>query len=54
MSKEEKYLIGLVSILRDYLVNESLSKEDLNNILSHPPSKFVDFVSKYELKGKIE
>lgn len=37
---DEEYLIGLVNMIRDYLVNEEISKEDI-----------IEYVSNYELKG---
>lgn len=37
---DEEYLIGLLDMIRDYLVNEDISIEDIN-----------DYVSNYELKG---
>lgn len=37
---DEDYLIGLVDMIRDYLVNEDISIEDI-----------IDYISNYELKG---
>lgn len=44
----EKYLIGLTRILRDYLINNTLTKEEVKKIVSLPPAEFIDFVGKYE------
>lgn len=37
---DEEYLIGLLDMIRDYLVNDEISIEDIN-----------DYISNYELKG---
>lgn len=37
---DEDYLIGLVDMIRDYLVNDEISIEDI-----------IDYISNYELKG---
>lgn len=37
---DEEYLIGLLDMIRDYLVNEDISIKDIN-----------DYISNYELKG---
>lgn len=37
---DEEYLIGLLDMIRDYLINEDISIEDIN-----------DYVNNYELKG---
>lgn len=37
---DEEYLIGLLDMIRDYLVNDEISIEDI-----------IDYISNYELKG---
>lgn len=37
---DEEYLIGLLDMIRDYLVNDEISIEEIN-----------DYISNYELKG---
>ena len=44
----EEYLIGLTRILRDYLINNTITKEEVKKIVSLPPREFVEFTSKYK------
>lgn len=37
---DDDYLIGLVDMIRDYLINDEITIEDI-----------IDYVSNYELKG---
>ena len=47
----EVYLIGLTRIIRGYL-NGTITKEEVHDIVSKPPSEFIDFVANYELGGE--
>ena len=51
--KEElstEYLIGMERMLRDYLINDTMSKEEIKKILSLPPKEYNDYVINYGLK----
>ena len=37
---DEEYLIGLLDMIRDYLINDEITIEDI-----------IDYVNNYELKG---
>lgn len=47
-----EYLIGMERMLRDYLINDTLCKEEIRKILSLPPKEFNDYVINYGLKGE--
>lgn len=44
----EEYLIGLTRIIRDYLINGMITKEEIKEIVSKPPREFIDYVSNYK------
>ena len=46
-----EYLIGMERMLRDYLINDTMSKEEIRKILSLPPKEYNDYVINYGLKG---
>lgn len=54
----EEYLInedlpeGVFYLLKDYLVNETITKEEINKFLSLPKDEFINFINNYTLKGK--
>ena len=53
--KEElstEYLIGMERMLRDYLINDKIPKEEIKKILSLAPKEFNDYVINYGLKDK--
>lgn len=47
-----EYLIGMERMLRDYLINDTMSKEEIRKILSLPPEEFNDYVINYGLKDE--
>lgn len=48
----EDYLIGLERMLRDYLINDKITKEEMKDIMSKPHKEFVDYVNNYKLRVK--
>ena len=44
----EEYLTGLTRLIRDYLINGKITKEEIHDIVSKPTSEFINFVSHYE------
>lgn len=54
----EEYLInedlpeGVFYLLKDYLVNETITKEEINKFLSLPKDEFINFINNYTLKGE--
>lgn len=47
-----EYLIGMERMLRDYLINDTMYKEEIRKILSLPPEEFNDYVINYGLKDE--
>lgn len=58
LSNFEEYLInedlpdGVYYLLKDYLVNETITKEEINKFLSLSTDEFLNFINNYTLKGK--
>lgn len=58
LSNFEEYLInedlpeGVYYLLKDYLVNETITKDEINKFLSLPTDEFLNFINNYTLKGK--
>ena len=52
----EEYLInedlpeGVYYLLKDYLVNETVTKKEINKILSLPIDEFINFITNYPHK----
>ena len=44
----EEYLTGLTRLIRDYIINGAITKEEIHDIVSKPPTEFIDFVAHYE------
>lgn len=42
---------GVYYLLEDYLVNGTVTKDEINKILSLPTDKFINFINNYTLKG---
>lgn len=47
-----EYLIGVEKMLRDYLIDDKLSKEEIKKILSLSPKEYNDYVINYGLKDE--
>lgn len=53
----EDYLInedlpnGVFYLLKDYLVNETITKDEINKIMTLPKEEFINFINNYKLKG---
>ena len=43
---------GILFILEDFLINEVISNEEMENILSLPTDEYIAFLSNYTLKGR--
>ena len=43
---------GILFLLEDFIINEVISNEEMENILSLPTDKYIAFVSNYTLKGR--
>ena len=58
LSNFEEYLInedlpeGVYYLLKDYLVNETITKDEINNILSLHKDEFINFINNYTSKGE--
>ena len=44
----EEYLTGLTRLIKDYIINGTITKEEIHDIVSKPTSEFINFVSHYE------
>lgn len=47
-----EYLTGVEKMLRDYLIDDKISKEEIKKILSLPPKEYNDYVINYGLKDE--
>lgn len=45
-----EYLTGVEKMLRDYLIDDKLSKEEIKKILSLSLEEYTDYVINYGLK----
>lgn len=48
---ENNYPQGFIYMLDDYFTNKTISKEEINDIMSLPKEEYEDFINNYRLRG---